>query len=401
MSNFKVQVKNYQIIKNAEAEFVPGLNVIVGPSNNGKTSFIKAIKSLIYTEPGSTPIRHGTQAYIVGVQYNGHTVILQKGLKDAAYLVDGEKYTKYGTTTPEEVSKALGIRELELNGKKEKINFWDQMNYPFLLDKSSTELFRFIVDSGEDDQISAALKDMVSDRQNINKEINQIQGSIIVLDEQISSKTKTIEELKPRVEVAKQIIAMQTKVANLRQMAALLERIKELQYKQKELNEKSETYLKTLDTICTYVYALQNSYEKYSIYSMTLKRIQDFTSRINQNDQKLSKYKVTYDLLEKVSKINLEPLIKVRNSIQTLQSKIDNLSGKKSKTIDINTKNIEDNLFKLTNMKTSLSNINRQSYYKEQKENGIIFVNQILDKVIELQSNIKVCPYCGQAIHNI
>ena len=242
---------------------------------------------------------------------------------------------------------------------------------------------------------------MVSDRQNINKEINQIQGSIIVLDEQISSKTKTIEELKPRVEVAKQIIAMQTKVANLRQMAALLERIKELQSKQKELNEKSETYLKTLDTICTYVYALQNSYEKYSIYSTTLKRIQDFTDRINQNDQRLSKYKVTYDLLEKVSKINLEPLIKVRNSIQTLQSKIDILSSKKSKTIDINTKNIEDNLLKLTNMKTSLSNITRQSYYKEQKENGIIFVNQILDKVTELQSNIKVCPYCGQAIHNI
>ena len=40
-NEIKVKVKNYQIIKEAEATFIPGLNIIVGPSNNGKTSFIK------------------------------------------------------------------------------------------------------------------------------------------------------------------------------------------------------------------------------------------------------------------------------------------------------------------------------------------------------------------------
>ena len=194
---------------------------------------------------------------------------------------------------------------------------------------------------------------------------------------------------------------MQNKVANVRQMSALLERIKTLQDKQRELIEKSETYLKTLDTICTYVYALQNSYEKLEVYSKTLARIDNFKTRINQNEEKLSKYKITFDLFEKLTEVNLEPLIKERNLILDIKSKLDNLSSKKSKTIDVNTKNIEDSLLKLTNMKTLLSNITRQSYYKEQKENGIIFVNQILDKITELQSIIKVCPYCGQAIHNI
>ena len=42
----KVQIKNYQIIKDANLEFIPGLNVIIGPSNNGKTSILKAIKAL-------------------------------------------------------------------------------------------------------------------------------------------------------------------------------------------------------------------------------------------------------------------------------------------------------------------------------------------------------------------
>lgn len=49
------------------------------------------------------------------------------------------------------------------------------MEYPFLLDKSPIELFRFIIDSGEDDQISKALKDMVSDRQSISKDITSLE----------------------------------------------------------------------------------------------------------------------------------------------------------------------------------------------------------------------------------
>lgn len=398
--SMKVQVKNYQIIKNAEAEFVPGLNVIVGPSNNGKTSFIKAIKSLIYTEPGSTPIRFGTQSYIVGIQYNGHTVILQKGLKDSAYLVDGEKFTKYGTSTPEEVSKALGIRELELNGKKEKINFWDQMNYPFLLDKSSTELFRFIVDSGEDDQISAALKDMVSDRQGINKDINQLQGSIMVLDEQIASKTKEIDNLKPRLDVSKEIIKMQTKVANVRQMNNLLEKIKSLQSKQLELQKQYNKVEAESKIYTESVLKLQDSYEKSSIYSNTLRRINDFKNRINQNDQILSKYKITFDLLESVSEVNLEPLIKVRDSILNLQSKVNLLSNQKSSTLDIDTKKVEENLLTLTNYKTSLQRFSANKTLKNNSEIMMDSVNKILDKIVKLQSNIQVCPYCGQAIHN-
>lgn len=114
--NLNVEVQDYQIIKKAKAEFIPGLNIIIGPSNNGKTSLIKAIKSLLYTEPGNTPVRYGQPNYKVGVEYNNHKVILQKG-KESFYSVDGEKYSKYGTSTPKEVSDVLGIQELVLNRK--------------------------------------------------------------------------------------------------------------------------------------------------------------------------------------------------------------------------------------------------------------------------------------------
>ena len=212
-SNFKVTLKDYQIIKKANLEFIPGLNVIVGPSNNGKSSILKAIKSCIYTTPGASPIRAGQTSYTVGIGYNGHTVILQKGNKESVYLVDGEKYTKFGVTTPEAVSKTLNIYELVLNGNKEQLNFWDQMDYPFLIDKTPVELFRFIIDSGDNDQISQALKDMVSDRQGTSKEIDQVQGAINLIDTEIETYTKQLEEAKPIIDTCNKILELQSKVS--------------------------------------------------------------------------------------------------------------------------------------------------------------------------------------------
>ena len=52
--NMQVQIKDYQIIKKAALEFIPGLNVIIGPSNNGKSSILKAIKAAVKSGLGYT-----------------------------------------------------------------------------------------------------------------------------------------------------------------------------------------------------------------------------------------------------------------------------------------------------------------------------------------------------------
>ena len=153
MSNdLEVQIHDFQIIKDAKLKFVPGLNVIQGESNNGKTAIFRAIKSAIYNVPGTTNVRYGADSYLVGIGYNGHTVIYKKGT-ETIYLIDGQQYNKPGRAQLNEVNDALDIKQLEINGVNEQLNFWDQMDKPFLLDRTPTELFRFIVDSGKDDNI--------------------------------------------------------------------------------------------------------------------------------------------------------------------------------------------------------------------------------------------------------
>lgn len=65
MNSMDVTLKNYQIISKAELSFIPGLNVIIGPSNNGKSSILKGIKALLYTVPGTMPIKQGETSYII------------------------------------------------------------------------------------------------------------------------------------------------------------------------------------------------------------------------------------------------------------------------------------------------------------------------------------------------
>src|ERR1700694_813456 len=43
----KISVKNFRRLKDVTLEFVPGLNVLVGPNNVGKTAVVDALRSLL------------------------------------------------------------------------------------------------------------------------------------------------------------------------------------------------------------------------------------------------------------------------------------------------------------------------------------------------------------------
>lgn len=210
----KVIIKNFQIIKEAELEFKPGLTTILGESNNGKTAIFRAVKAAIYNTPGTAYVRTGCKNYMVGIESNGHRVVLQKG-ESPLYLIDGEKYTKIGKTPLEEVGNALNIKALLINGQTETLNFWDQMDKPFLLDRNSADLFRFIVDSGESDNLNDCLRGMVTDKNSLSVERNLKEGSLQSINERIDSYKLTLASLSDNIEVCEAIIALGPKAANL------------------------------------------------------------------------------------------------------------------------------------------------------------------------------------------
>ena len=392
--SFKLAVKDYQIIKKASLEFIPGLNVITGPSNNGKSSIFKAIKANIYTTPGTSPIRAGQNSYAVGITYNGHTVILQKGLKESVYLVDGEKYTKFGTTTPPVVSNALNIKELVLNGNKEQLNFWDQMNYPFLLDKTPVELFRFIIDSGDSDKISQVLKDMVSDRQVISKEIDQLQGSINLIDTDIDTYEKQLEVAKPIIEACNNIIALQDRISRLNSLKTIKTNLDNISQQVELINNNEKRLEANLNVWSNFNQSIKIMSQKHNILKDTFIRLHTIIGDLSDSEEKLLDLAKVKDL-EIIDVSGLVSMKNIHQDIITIRSKLESLD-----TISIinytGSKDDIDKLFLLKNYQLASINIYKK-YTEYDKSLSEASINK--DQFIELKKLFDICPVCGQKIH--
>ena len=391
-----LSVKDFQIIKNASLTFGPGLNAIIGQSNNGKSALFRAAKSCIYNEPGTTSIRNGCSSYAVGLQMNGHTVIYQKG-KESIYKIDGNVFQKVGRTQLPEVACSLNIRELNLNGSNEQLNFWDQMEKPFLLDRSETELFRFIVDSGKDNNITLALKTLVSDRQGITKEINMIEGMLSQAD-------ITIQNYKDKLVNSDNILDTCNKIIQLGPEIKRLESSETCISKHKELRDglfKVNLELNNLNELLLDVEPMQESlltkYKKSDLVDKIVNSYRQKQKLLNDINLRINKY-------EFIGDITLNENLNKYNLLNSIVSKHHELSGKLS---DINkikipevSSGFNENAEKLSKLIQILDRRNTSFSNLSKVKDSINEYDLKIKSLKEELDGIGVCPTCGQPIHN-
>ena len=391
-----LSVKDFQIIKNASLTFGPGLNAIIGQSNNGKSALFRAAKSCIYNEPGTTSIRNGCSSYAVGLQMNGHTVIYQKG-KESIYKIDGNVFQKVGRTQLPEVASSLNIRELNLNGSNEQLNFWDQMEKPFLLDRSETELFRFIVDSGKDNNITLALKTLVSDRQGITKEINMIEGMLSQAD-------ITIQNYKDKLVNSDNILDTCNKIIQLGPEIKRLESSETCISKRKELSDglfKVNLELNSLNKLLLDVEPMQESlltkYKKSDLVDKIVNSYRQKQKLLNDINLRINKY-------EFIGDITLNENLNKYNLLNNIISRHHELSGKLS---DINkikipevSSDFNENAEKLSKLIQILDRRNVSFSNLSKAKDSINEYDLKIKSLKEELDGIGVCPTCGQPIHS-
>lgn len=123
-------------------DFSPGVNVIVGASDQGKSAIVRAIRWLFFNEPrGSDFVRVGsTGPCRVEAELDDGTMIVRErsGTRNVyeLYLPTGEKrhFEGFGTEIPVEILKAHGIRKVSLDDQLEvALSLSSQLEAPFLL----------------------------------------------------------------------------------------------------------------------------------------------------------------------------------------------------------------------------------------------------------------------------
>ena len=167
-----VILENFQSHKHCVIDFNEGLNVIVGPSDSGKSAIIRGIKWALYNEPsGDYFIREGERECSVTLQFSDNTKVKRiRGKSKNIYILiknDGEeiKFEGFGTSVPQEIIDEIQIKKIPLDSNDSTyINLGEQLEGPFLLsEKTSTRasaIGRLIGVNIVDDALKEALRDL-------------------------------------------------------------------------------------------------------------------------------------------------------------------------------------------------------------------------------------------------
>jgi exonuclease SbcC len=177
--------------------FHENVNAIIGQSNSGKTAILRGLFWAIYNRPSGlsfisywnrdkkgNPLKF-TYASISSNQliikrkrssnFNGYT-LLQNNVKTDLEAI--------GLDVPEQVSKLLNLSE---------VNIQKQMDAPFLLSESASEVARFLNKEIRLDLIDKILSNAESKRRKYNSDIKQYEIEISEIEKELE-KFETLEE---------------------------------------------------------------------------------------------------------------------------------------------------------------------------------------------------------------
>jgi energy-coupling factor transporter ATP-binding protein EcfA2 len=129
-----IALSNFQSHDSTLLEFDPKVNVIVGDSDSGKTSILRALSWVLTNRPtGEAFRRYGSSITKVAIVLDDGTITRSRSDRENLYYgAHSEKLAAIGTSVPESVSKLLKM-DPELNIQR-------QLDAPFLLSCSPGEV---------------------------------------------------------------------------------------------------------------------------------------------------------------------------------------------------------------------------------------------------------------------
>jgi len=145
-------IANFQSHKDTVLEFDPGVNIIVGATDSGKTAIIRALRWLIWNRPGGDAFRSrwGGQTEVWLNDTDAYQVTRYKNDKGQnVYKLNEEYYEAFGTGIPDPIKEFLNIDETNLQ---------QQLDSPFLISSTPGEIASYFNRVAHLDQIDTGIK---------------------------------------------------------------------------------------------------------------------------------------------------------------------------------------------------------------------------------------------------
>lgn len=199
----KLTIENFQSHENTVIELSPGVTVLVGESDRGKSAVIRALRWLFTGEPkGAGFVRAGETRCKVRLDYDtGDYVERIKLPRDNVYFCNDSAYRGFGNTPPLEIQEITGVAKSEVAGEPLCANIAGQHDPPFLLGMPGTAKAQIIGTLGGADVFDAALRGTMTDAARARRDAARLEEEIGALNIEIAG-LAWVEELRAAINEA-------------------------------------------------------------------------------------------------------------------------------------------------------------------------------------------------------
>ena len=365
MTNFEIDITNFQSITKGNLTFVPGVNVVVGQSNSGKTAILRAIKTNILNPKGSQRrIQHGKDKSEITIKYLGNEITWIRTPKESSYVINGEPLKKTGTSN---VFNYLNDFGFVLDEKDGLMNIEGELQLPFPFDRNPQELFKLFENLLSVLKSSGVLKQFKALEDKRNSEVLLLESDI----DKFNKKYKAVQDLKEVVSVNK--------------MTGMRNELSELLTKYEGLSKDLKVLVKNKDLVAL---------AEFKVFDVNLKDIIQTYISIRNDMRTCNKTKELYGIIKNIPKcesIDISKYIELHKDIMTC---------KKLHSMNNLLDNIpEPSMLELDKYKALRDDYNTLMDYKS---NGKVFMNKIniiKTEIEDIQAKLKefkVCPLCGK-----
>ena len=231
-----VRIQGFQSHADSLINLGPGLNVITGPSDSGKTAVIRAVRWVAFNEPqGEAFVNEKVGEALVALHMdNGLQISKRRKKGKTSYLLqtgpndEGSLFEK--SEVPEEVKAALGITKQTFGDFTTALNFAFQLEAPFLISETASAGAKILGKLAGTEAVDVAVKAVSKDtyaarqeRQQGEKDVAKINTQLLEYFEleQIRNQLEAVEYLASEVETDVK------RLENLRQQKTNIETISE------------------------------------------------------------------------------------------------------------------------------------------------------------------------------
>ena len=268
-----ISLKDFQSHGSSVFELHPGLNVIVGRSDSGKTAVIRALNWLMFNKPGGAEfISHWSNGTEVVAIIDGVPVVRSRNKTSKnEYSLDGETLKAFGSNVPDEVMEFLNVSRL---------NFQLQMDSPFLLTESPGAVAKYFNEIVSLDIVDRGIA-------NINKWHRAINSRITVMEEDLKGYLESIkvyDELDDVEAVVNEIEELYSKYETTVENTETLENIV-YRYEKNKRRQVRYSNIVLLEDDVSKLFSLAESYNKLDLICDELEELQE---RISETEQLLT-----------------------------------------------------------------------------------------------------------------